>query len=80
MLDLFSEAVEVKVIRDVLLVNLCEKFVALQVAKPLNPAVARLAVVFVIQVLIYITRNCKVRLGTKLMTGTVFLKHALDII
>ena len=50
MLDFLAQAVKVEVVADVLLVDLAEEFVALQVAEPGNPAVARLAVVVIVQV------------------------------
>ena len=53
---------EVEIISDILLINLCEKFVAFQVAEPLNPAIAAFAVVIVVKVLIYIPRNCIVKI------------------
>ena len=53
---------EVEVVSDVLLIHLCEKFVAFQVAEPLNPAIAAFAVVIVVKVLIYIPRNCIVKI------------------
>jgi len=63
-LDLFSEAMEIEIVCDVLLVHFCEKLVALQIAEPLDPAVSRLTVVVIVQILIYISCNCRVRLGT----------------
>ena len=62
-LDLFSEAVKIEIISDVLLVYFGEKFMSLEVAKPLNPAVAGLTVVVIIKVLVYISCNCRVRLA-----------------
>ena len=53
---------EVEIVSDVLLINLREKFVAFQVAEPLNPAIAAFAVVIVIKVLIYIHQICSVRI------------------
>ena len=53
---------EVEIVSDVLLINLCEKFVAFQVAEPLNPAIAAFAVVIVVKVLIYIHQICSVRI------------------
>ena len=44
------------------MVNFCEKFVAFEVAEPLDPAIATFAVVIVVKVLIYISRNCIVRI------------------
>ena len=61
-LDLFSKPVKIEIISDVLLVNFCEKFVAFEVAEPLDPAIATFAVVIVVKVLIYISRNCIVRI------------------
>ena len=61
-LDLFSEAVKIEIISDVLLVNFCEKFVAFEVAEPLDPAIATFAVVIVVKVLIYIHQICSVRI------------------
>ena len=53
---------QIEIISDVLLVNFCEKFVAFEVAEPLDPAIATFAVVIVVKVLIYISRNCIVRI------------------
>ena len=47
-LNFLAQSVQVEVISDVLLVNLCEEFVTLEVAEPLNPAVSAVAVVFVV--------------------------------
>ena len=44
------------------MINFCEKFVAFKVTEPLNPAIATFAVVIVVKVLIYISRNCIVRI------------------
>ena len=66
MLDLLSEAMKIEIIRDVFLVHFCEEFMAFQVAKPLDPAIARFTVIVVIQVLVYIACNCRVRLGTNI--------------
>ena len=57
---------QVKIISDVFCLYLCKKLMTFEVAEPLDPAVARLAVVIVIQVLVYIPCNCRVRLGTHL--------------
>ena len=62
MLNFFSKSVQIEIISDVLLVNFCEKFVAFEVAEPLDPAIATFAVVIVVKVLIYISRNCIVRI------------------
>lgn len=65
-LDLFSKPVKIEIISDVLLVYLSEKLVSLKVAKPLNPAVARFTIIIIVKVLIYISCNCRVRLGSNL--------------
>ena len=39
---------QVEVVRDVLLVNLCEEFMTFKVTEPLDPAVSTVAVVFVV--------------------------------
>ena len=44
------------------MVYFCEKFVAFKVTEPLNPAIAAFAVVIVVKVLIYIPRNCIVKI------------------
>ena len=62
MLNFFSKSVQIEIISDVLLVNFCEEFVAFEVAEPLDPAIATFAVVIVVKVLIYISRNCIVRI------------------
>ena len=62
MLDLLAEAVQVEIIGDVFLVHFREELVSFQVAEPLNPAVAGLTVIFIVQVLIYIVCNCNVSL------------------
>ena len=62
MLDLLAEAVQVEIIGDVFLVHFGEELVSFQVAEPLNPAVAGLTVIFIVQVLIYIVCNCNVSL------------------
>ena len=54
MLDFLPESVQVEIISDVLLINLCEKFMAFEVAEPLDPAIAAFAVIIVVKVLIYI--------------------------
>ena len=48
MLDLLAEAVQVEIIGDVFLVHFGEELVSLQVAEPLNPAVAGLTVIFIV--------------------------------
>ena len=50
-LDFLSETVQVEIVADVLLVDFDEKLVAFEVAKPTNPAISRLAVVVVIQLI-----------------------------
>ena len=47
-LHFIAQAVQVEVVGDVLLVNLGEELVAFQVAEPLDPPVAALAVVVVV--------------------------------
>ncbi len=47
-LHLVSQAVQIEIVGDVFLVNLCEELVPLQVTEPLNPSIATLAVVFVV--------------------------------
>ena len=64
MLHFLPEAVKIEIIRDIFLVDFCEKLVAFEIAEPLNPAVAGLTVVIVVQILVYIGCNCRVRLGT----------------
>ena len=61
-LNFFSKSMQIEIISDVLLVNFCEEFVAFEVAEPLDPAIATFAVVIVVKVLIYISRNCIVRI------------------
>ena len=74
-LDLLSEAMEVEIIGDVLLVYFCEKLVSLKVAKPLNPAVARFTVIIIVKVLVYISCNCRVRLGSNLILQQEFIEQ-----
>jgi len=40
---------EIEIVSDVVFVDFYEKLVALEIAEPLNPARARLAIIFVIQ-------------------------------
>ena len=47
-LDLLSEAMEVEIIGDVLLVYFSEELVTFEVTEPLDPAVSAVAVVFVV--------------------------------
>ena len=61
-LHFLPKTVQVEIIGDVFLVDFCEEFVSFQIAEPLNPAVAGLAVIFVVQVLVYIVCNCRVSL------------------
>ena len=61
-LNFFSKSMQIEIISDVLLVNFCEEFVAFEVAEPLDPAIATFAVVIVVKVLVYISRNCIVRI------------------
>ena len=61
-LNFFSKSMQIEIISDVLLINFCEEFVAFEVAEPLDPAIATFAVVIVVKVLIYISRNCIVRI------------------
>jgi hypothetical protein len=49
--DSLSEPVEIEVVSNVVLVDLNEELVSFEIAEPLNPAGARLAVVFFIQIL-----------------------------
>ena len=62
-LNFLPEAMQVEIIGNVFLVYFCEEFVSFQVAEPLNPAVAGLTVIFIVQVLIYIGCNCNVSLN-----------------
>ena len=53
-LDSFSEAVEVEIIADVFFVNFNKELVSLEVTEPRNPAVARVALLVVVEVVYYI--------------------------
>jgi len=44
-----SESMEIKIVSDIVFIDFYEKLVALKIAEPLNPARARLAIIFVIQ-------------------------------
>ena len=48
MLYFLPETVKIEIIRDIFLVDFCEKLVAFEIAEPLNPAVAGLTVVIVV--------------------------------
>jgi hypothetical protein len=48
--DALSEAMEVEVVSDVVLVDLNEELVSLEVAEPLNPARAGLRIVVVVNI------------------------------
>ena len=45
-----AETVKVEIISNVIVVDLDEKLVALQIAKPRNPAGARLAVIIIVKI------------------------------
>lgn len=46
--DLLPESVQVEIVSDIVLVDLGKEFVAFQVAKPLDPAIAAFTIVFVV--------------------------------
>ena len=62
---------QVKIVSDVFCLYLGKKLMTLEVTEPLDPAVARFTVIVVVQVLVYISRNCRVRLGTHLNEGAL---------
>ena len=50
-LHLFSQAMQIEVVSNVLFVDLDEKLVAFQVTEPTDPAITRLAVVVVVELI-----------------------------